>query len=109
MRIDVSVGKLDEEREGEVQELKRGKVEALRLMQVCVYLTGICPLCLSVYEKTLYLYITVQCLLSICHASGCLCVHQCLCDCSFICPPACLCIRSFCWSIYPLVNPLILK
>ena len=33
-RIDVSVGKLEEEREGEIQELKRGKVEALRLMQV---------------------------------------------------------------------------
>ena len=41
-RIDVSVGKLEEEREGEVQELKRGKVEALRLMQVCV-----CLSCLS--------------------------------------------------------------
>ena len=33
-RIDVSVGKLEEEREGEIQELKRGKIEALRLMQV---------------------------------------------------------------------------
>ena len=34
MRIDDSIGKLEEEREGEIQELKRGKIEALRLMQV---------------------------------------------------------------------------
>ena len=33
-RIDDSIGKLEEEREGEIQELKRGKIEALRLMQV---------------------------------------------------------------------------
>ena len=66
-RIDVSVGKLEEEREGEVQELKRGKVEALRLMQVrvCLSVLSVCQSCLSVSPVCLSVMSVCQSCLSV--------------------------------------------